>query len=188
MLSMRFDTFRARRARFLEGKDIHHIGLEKLVTKTRKTKMKKVGSSIPLSLLLAAFVFLPSCNFFYKKGEKYYLPDKYSGWVCVNFNVSGAPPLSEEDGYLVAIIPHNGILETSSRLRSGANIKRFYYYTEKGSREAYELRHGGGGPIQKGEVLVYNFWVSSGDADSDYKKYVKGKDPLKVECGPWENN
>jgi hypothetical protein len=25
------------------------------------------------------------------KGARYYFPEKYAGWVCVSFNVDGAP-------------------------------------------------------------------------------------------------
>ena len=40
-------------------------------------------------------------------GFRYVLPEKFSGWACVDFGVEGAPPLRREQG-LYVIEPTNG--------------------------------------------------------------------------------
>jgi len=123
------------------------------------------------------------------KGEKIYLPEKYAGWVCVSYNVDGAPPLPEEDGFLVVKIPPNGILKTSSALRTSPREDEYFYYSENGIRKAQEIQLGGGGTVQKKDekAITAQFWLSSGNRESDYEKYVKNSDvnsdPV---CGPWK--
>jgi|SRR4030042_1919572 len=123
------------------------------------------------------------------KGDRYYLPDKYAGWICESYNVDGAPRLAVEDGFLVHKIPQNGILKTSSEPRLSPKADEYFYYTEKGIRKAKELKHGGGYSKQKEgqkEYRIY-FWISSGDVDSDYEKYVKNRDiNSEPACGPWK--
>lgn len=123
------------------------------------------------------------------KGARYYFPEKYAGWVCVSFNVDGAPPLPIEDGFQVIKIPANGILKTSSALRPSPTADEDFYYDEKGIRKAKGLQHGGGGTVQKKDekIITFNFWISSGTLESDYEKYVKNRDSSIIECGPWKN-
>jgi hypothetical protein len=123
------------------------------------------------------------------KGDRYYLPEKYAGWICVSYNVEDAPPLVVEDGFLVHNIPANGILKTSSSPRLSPKADEYFYYTEKGIRAAKEMKHGGGYSIQKKgqRELSFFFWVSSEDVDADYERYVKDKDVNSdPECGPWK--
>ena len=42
------------------------------------------------------------------------LPEKFSGWACVDFGVEGAPPLRREQGLYVIEPTNGGILRTSS--------------------------------------------------------------------------
>ena len=123
------------------------------------------------------------------KGDRYYLPEKYAGWICISYNVEEAPPLVVEDGFLVHKIPPDGILKTSSDPRLSPKIDEYFYYTEKGIRPAKELKHGGGYSIQKKGQREFNFyfWVSSDDVNADYERYVKDKDVNSgPECGPWK--
>jgi len=123
------------------------------------------------------------------KGNRYYLPEKYAGWICVSYNVEDAPPLVLEDGFLVHKIPPNGILKTSSDPRLSPKADEYFYYTEKGIRTAKELKLGGGYSKQKigQRELNFFFWVSSDGLDTDYDRYVKDKDVNSdPECGPWK--
>ncbi len=123
------------------------------------------------------------------KGDRYYLPEKYAGWICVSYNVEGAPLLAIEDGFLVHKIPSNGILKTSSGPRLSPKADEFLYYTEDITRNANELKHGGGFSSQNKGQKEFNFyfWVSNGDVDADYEKYVKGRDVnSEPKCGPWK--
>ncbi|MGD8948393.1 MAG: hypothetical protein PVG44_09575 [Desulfobacterales bacterium] len=88
------------------------------------------------------------------KGDRYYFPEKYDGWICVSYNVEDAPPLVVEDGFLVHKIPPNGILKTSSAPRLSPKADEYFYYTENVIRTAKELKHGGGFSRQKKGQLV----------------------------------
>lgn len=123
------------------------------------------------------------------KGDRYYLPEKYAGWVCVSYNIDGAPLLDIEDGYLVHKIPQNGILKTSSEPRFSPKADEYFYYSEKGNRKATELKHGGGYSHQIKDQKEFNFyfWVTTDDIDADYEKYVKNSNEgSEPKCGPWK--
>lgn len=155
-----------------------------------KIKMKIIKITlITICVIFVAYVgLLLYADANRPKGTRYYLPEKYAGWVCVSFNVDGAPPLPIEEGFLAAKIPANGILKTSSEPRFSPTRDEYYYYNEKGIREAKELQHGGGGTVQKeGEKsITFQFWVSNGNLKSDYEKYVKDRANSDPKCGPWQ--
>jgi len=122
------------------------------------------------------------------KGDRYFLPEKYAGWICVSYDVINMPPLDIQDGFLIHKIPENGILKTSSRPRLSPSYDEYYYYTKEETRKAEELEHGGGYTVQiEGQkAFTSYFWISSGDAQKDYEKYVKDGDVSLSKCGPWE--
>lgn len=72
-------------------------------------------------LLFAGYVF-----FTYRAPRKFFIPQSYSGWVTIKFEKPNAPALSEKDGFLEFHIPQNGILETSSRLKTGWGRDLFF--------------------------------------------------------------
>ncbi|MFM2376096.1 MAG: hypothetical protein RLZZ165_1193 [Bacteroidota bacterium] len=76
------------------------------------------GSAV---LLFAGYVF-----FTHRAAHHYYLPTGFSGWVTVKFEKPHAPPIPEMDGVLVFRVPVSGILETSSRLKTGWSRDEFY--------------------------------------------------------------
>ncbi len=123
------------------------------------------------------------------KGDRYYLPEKYAGWICVSYNIESAPPLTIEENFLVHRISTNGILKTSSAPRLSPKADEYFYYNKKGIRKATQLKHGGGYSkrAQGQKEHYFYFWVSSGDLDSDYEKYVKTRDiNTDPECGTWK--
>ena len=150
-----------------------------------------------LLILSASCILLLYYAWYPEKGTRFLIPEKYSGWICVSYNAEGTPPLEKQDGFSLIKVPKNGIVKTSSSMGSyteeGCYIPRndeYYYYSEKGTREAKELDIGGGFTRRKTgekEITSY-FWVSTkGNAESDYGKYVKGFDALQdPTCGPWE--
>ncbi len=152
-----------------------------------------------IKIILTTVVALPiSCMLFYIyasspiKGNKYFFPEKHTGWVCVTYNAEGMLPLREEDGYLVAKIPKDGILRTSSRMRTSPVHHEYYYYSEEGVRKAEELGLGGGYSSRhkgKKEITSY-FWIGIKDIlDNDYKKYVKKENVLSTpSCGLWRKD
>ncbi len=126
------------------------------------------------------------------KGNKYFFPEKYAGWICITYEAEGMPPLKEENGFLIAKIPKNGRLKTSSEMRTSPVHHEYYYYSKEGVREAKELGLGGGYSSQdsgKKEITSY-FWISTKDnLDNDYKKYVENEEALLApSCGLWKND
>lgn len=128
------------------------------------------------------------------KGNKYLLPENYSGWICVTYNDDGFPLLKEEDGFLIAKIQKNGILKTSSKMRTSPVYDEYYYYAKDDIRKAEELKIGGGHTSQMdSEKSITNyFWVSSGNIEEDYEKYVKDRPKMDKNgfinpvCGQWK--
>ena len=154
------------------------------------TKNRTILFILLLALVLSAavigflfYAFTPP------KGDRYYLPELYAGWVCVHYGVTGSPPLSIEDGYLVHKVPLSGIITTSSEPRLSPKRNQYYYYSDKYIRVAKELQEGGGHSKDKGNEYSLYFWVSSGNIESDDEKYVKTRDidlHFEPECGPWK--
>lgn len=156
--------------------------------KTFKTIAISLFISTVACYALLVYVHTPG------KGGRFYIPEKYSGWICVSYEVDNMPPLNEEDGFLIYKIPQNGVLKTSSKPRLSPSYDEYYYCTKEGTRKAEELEMGGGYTVQtdgQKEFISY-FWISSSDANKDYEKYVKDR-PVMDEngfihpvCGQWE--
>jgi|WetSurMetagenome_2_1015567.scaffolds.fasta_scaffold59033_3 hypothetical protein len=154
-----------------------------------KTIMKKTKLILSLLLLVATLVGFVVYAFTPPKGNRYYVPENYAGWVCISYNVDGAPALEIKEGYLIHKIPEDGILKTSSAPRLSPTKDEYFYYKEKEIRKANELQHGGGysKEVQGNKIHHFNFWLSSGNLKTDYEKYVKNRDSnTDPECGPWK--
>jgi len=151
--------------------------------------MKK-NKIILLSVLIISVVALALFNLITSpKGDRYYLPELYGGWVCVHYNVAGASPLSIEDGYLVHKVPPSGVITTSSEPRLSPKRDEYYYYTAERVRSAKDLQLGGGySKGREGETkFSFYFWVSTGNKESDYENYVKNRElDSEPKCGPWK--
>ena len=83
-------------------------------------------------ILLAWFSISPK-----KSGPRsfrFLIPEGYSGWVRVEFEAAGAPPLPSEGGQTVLKIPATGVLRTSSPERYGWARDSYYFYSDGGSR------------------------------------------------------
>lgn len=56
------------------------------------------------------------------------MPDGYRGWVSVDYDVDGAPPLPIEDGHRVFRYGEDGRLETSSGYEEGWGVDDYFYF------------------------------------------------------------
>jgi hypothetical protein len=64
-----------------------------------------------------------------RPSSRFLIPDGYTGWVRIEFEVKDAPPLPTDRGEYVLQIPPNGVLRTSSPEQYGwANDCYYYYY------------------------------------------------------------
>ncbi len=64
-----------------------------------------------------------------QRSLRFPIPEGYSGWVRVEFEVSGAPPLPEEAGQSVVKFPADGIFKTSSPEPYGWANDSYYLYS-----------------------------------------------------------
>ena len=153
---------------------------------------------ITLLVLTAAYLSLMFYAFHPQEGKKYFFPEGYRGWVCITYEKKGFPALKIEGDALILKIPKNGILETSSRLTIVENPNKYhvptyseyYYYSDKGNKEAKKMAMGGGRTTHKkgSKEFTSYFWISTKEKiESDSEKYVKGRDVFKDPvCGEWE--
>jgi hypothetical protein len=68
------------------------------------------------------------------RSARFLIPSGYTGWIRIEFEVSGAPPLPMEGGEYVLRIPANGMLRTSSPEQYGWARDHFYYDSADGRR------------------------------------------------------
>jgi hypothetical protein len=69
-----------------------------------------------------------------RHSSRFLIPEGYTGWIRVEFEVQSAAPLSMEDGEYVLKIPADGILRTSSREQYGWARDHYYYESAGGVR------------------------------------------------------
>jgi|SRR5579863_1117958 len=69
-----------------------------------------------------------------QRTSRFLIPEGYTGWVRVEFEVQGAPPLPMEAGNYVFTIPADGVLRTSSPEQYGWARDRYYSYSAQGTR------------------------------------------------------
>lgn len=62
------------------------------------------------------------------------IPEGYTGWVRVEFEIPGAPPLPAEAGQTVVKIPSSGLLKTSSPEQYGWAKDDYAFYSSTGVR------------------------------------------------------
>jgi Family of unknown function (DUF6843) len=136
-----------------------------------------------LSILTLALVVLVTCVQEPKRHPcKYFVPEGLVGWIQVYYEVSDAPPLQVEDGYLILRIPPNGTLQTSSKPEVGWAKDEVHYYTKEGSRILPWSGWGGGGMVwglgstirSDGSVERESFFVGT---EAEYGQATKVKEP-----------
>jgi hypothetical protein len=66
--------------------------------------------------------------------SRFLIPDGYTGWVRVEFEVQGAPPLPMDAGQNVLTIPPSGLLQTSSAEQYGWAKDSYYFSSNAGAR------------------------------------------------------
>jgi hypothetical protein len=90
------------------------------------------------SNLILALLFSLSVASFSSRGQAqealhhyFLIPEGYVGWIRVDFEVPGAPPLTVENGYYILRFSDTGRILTSSRDILGLQDEFLYYSTEK---------------------------------------------------------
>ena len=84
-----------------------------------------------------------------RRSSQFLIPEGYTGWVRVEFQVQGAPPLPMEAGGYILKVPDSGVLRTSSPEQYGWAKDRYYYYSAEGMRL---IPNSGGGSLIWGQI------------------------------------
>lgn len=75
--------------------------------------------------LICSLLVLVSCA--RRPSEVYVIANGYVGWIRVEFNVPGAPPLQLHEGKYLIRVPPSGMVQTSTPFEEGAGNDQFYY-------------------------------------------------------------
>lgn len=150
-------------------------------------KIVRYGGIVSAILAITFLLFVLFAYSATPKRHRYMIPDGYAGWLCVSYQISGAPPLQMEDGFSIVRFPPSGVVETSSEGMPGKYTDEFYYYSSSG-RKALDVGRemGGGYTVAKAEALnqyTFKFWVSR-NAQADHAVYVTDKPD---NCGLFPN-
>jgi hypothetical protein len=93
-------------------------------------------ASVTAGALLALGVVILGAGGCAAHHRQYLIPKGYVGWVRVDFEIPGAPPIPLEDGSYVFKIPPSGRMQTSTRLEG--TWTEDYYLVSGGSRQPLE--------------------------------------------------
>jgi hypothetical protein len=69
-----------------------------------------------------------------RPSSRFLIPDGYTGWVRIDFEVNGTSPLTMDHNEYVVTIPANGKLQTSSPEQYGWASNRYFYSSAQGLR------------------------------------------------------
>jgi hypothetical protein len=69
-----------------------------------------------------------------QRTSRFLIPEGYTGWIRIEFEVPGAPTLPTQNGQYVLRIPQDSVLQTSSPEQYGWANDQYFYYSEQGVR------------------------------------------------------
>src|SRR5579863_2671002 len=87
-----------------------------------------------LALLIAALWLGMSSRNSQQRSSRFLIPEGYTGWIRIEFEVPGAAPLPVEGGQYIVKIPSTGMLQTSSPEQYGWADDHYYYYSAQNTR------------------------------------------------------
>jgi hypothetical protein len=94
-----------------------------------------VMGALTLALLTGLALWLSvSARNSTRPASRFLIPEGYTGWIRIEFEVQGAPPLPIEVGEYILKIPPDGVLRTSSAEQYGWARDHYYYYSAQGTR------------------------------------------------------
>lgn len=111
-----------------------------------------------------------SCQTNLRIPHRYLIPDRYVGWVRIDFEVRGTTEINLENGFRVFRIPENGNLQTSSKLTYGVALDEYYYDIGNDLRKLPHTGFGKGGMIWAG----FNGSRTEGQTTQIYEYFFVG--------------
>ncbi|TLS37257.1 DUF6843 domain-containing protein [Pseudalkalibacillus caeni] len=112
----------------------------------------------------------------------YQIPEGYEGWVQIIYDQDSHPPLTEKYEHLVASIPEEGILRTSSSYEGSSVEDEYYYVDKKGSKKRLELQK----DIHGNSMGSFHTQTSDGEDvtyDNIYHFFVGKKEEFEQSSG-----
>ena len=136
----------------------------------RTRRPVRISISLATLVLVIGLVawFTLSSRDMSSRSLRFLIPEGYSGWVRVEFEVSGAPPLLSDAGQTVLKIPATGVLRTSSPEQYGWAEDYYYFYSSTGSRP---LPDSGAGKLIWGKI---NGEASGSPGKQKYEEFFVG--------------
>jgi uncharacterized protein DUF6843 len=128
-----------------------------------------IVGSLGLALLIAMGLWLglgPRHNRL--RSSRFLIPEGYTGWIRVEFEVQGAAPLPMEGGEYILSIPGDGVLRTSSPEQYGWAQDHYYYYSAQGTRPLPDSREA---PLIWGKI---NGEASGASGKRKYEEFFVG--------------
>jgi hypothetical protein len=92
-------------------------------------RWSRISVGIVSLAIIVAVISCPSHRRSSQRSLRFLIPEGYSGWVRVEFEVSGAPPLPEEADQSVVKFPAEGKFKTSSPEQYGWANDSYYFYS-----------------------------------------------------------
>jgi hypothetical protein len=97
------------------------------------------AATVALALLAGLAVWLStSARNSMHRASRFLIPEGYTGWIRVEFEVPNASPLPMENGQYILKIPPDGLLRTSSLEQYGWAPDHYYYDAAQGVRQLPE--------------------------------------------------
>jgi hypothetical protein len=142
-----------------------------------KRSVRLIVGALTVVLVVVAWFGIPHRSAS-PRSLRFLIPEGYSGWVRVEFEVSGAPQLPSEAGQTVVKIPASGILKTSSPEQYGW-ARDSYFYSDASLRR---LSDSGPGRLVWGKI---NGEESNPAGKRKYEEFFVGteqqfKDPANL--------
>ena len=131
--------------------------------------MRIVVGTLRLTLLIALALWLGlSARHTGLRSSRFLIPDGYTGWMQVEFELQDALPLSMEAGEYILKIPASGVLRTSSAEQYGWAKDQYYCYSAEGMRR---IPDSGGDPLIWGRI---NGEASGAAGKRKYEEFFVG--------------
>jgi hypothetical protein len=143
------------------------------------------------ALLTAACIVLATCG--RTPGDKFLLSGDFSGWVEIEFQVSGASPLErDESGFRVVRVPDEGIVRTSDPPVYGEGRLRLYLRAHAdGTTSAAQVERGftvmPQSEVKGSKVDTPRFYFFVGE-DRDWSAYLERFGPIPADAFPTIGN
>ena len=94
---------------------------------------------------------------FWRPTDIVLIPNGYIGWVRINYDVNGQPPLRKVWFAYRIEIPADGRIATSSSLASGLATDQYYYVNEHGQKKLLKIANTADSP--DGNIRAFHYFT-----------------------------